>query len=178
MARLTTPSPAVHPSFVRAMAEFEAEGRGGASDHSMIGSDLRSPRWRTREGFAGYVRDLVADAGEDAPRPDGWVPCTTLWWVDGDEYIGRIAIRHRLTPFLLDVGGHIGYDVRAGHRRRGHATAMLAAALPVARRLGIESALITCDEDNVASRLVIERNGGVFEDVRGIKRRYWTPTGS
>jgi predicted acetyltransferase len=46
-------------------------------------------------------------------------------------------------------------------RRRGHATAMLRQALPIARGLGIDRALVTCDVDNVASRKVIERNGGV-----------------
>lgn len=171
-----TPTVAVHESFLAAMEEFAAEGRGAPSDDSMIGSDLRAPRWRTPSGFDAYVRDLVADA-EDAPaRPDDRVPCTTLWWVEGDEYIGRLALRHRLNAFLLDVGGHIGYDVRSSRRRRGHATAMLAAALPVARRLGIDSVLVTCDDDNLGSRRVIERNGGALEDVRGVKRRYWIPT--
>lgn len=53
---------------------------------------------------------------------------------------------------------------------------MLAAALPVAYGLGIDPALLTCDEDNVASRKVIEANGGVFEDTRSGRRRYWVPT--
>jgi len=53
---------------------------------------------------------------------------------------------------------------------------MLAEALKVARDLGIEQALLTCDDDNVASRLVIERNGGVLEDIRKGKLRYWVPT--
>ena len=41
----------------------------------------------------------------------------------------------------------------------------------------MDRVLLTCDEDNVASALTIERNGGVLEDVRdtdlGRKRRYW-----
>jgi predicted acetyltransferase len=99
-----------------------------------------------------------------------------MWWVHDEEYLGRIAVRHRLTPQLREVGGHIGYDVRRSARRRGHATAMLRAALPIARRLGIESALVTCDVDNYASRKVIERNGGVLGDQRGDKLRFWVPT--
>ena len=55
-------------------------------------------------------------------------------------------------------------------------TSMLTVALPVARALGIDSALITCDEDNIASRKVIEANGGVLEDKRGEKLRFWVPT--
>ena len=104
------------------------------------------------------------------------MPATTLWWVEDEEYLGRIAVRHRLTPSLRELGGHIGYDVRRSARRRGHATAMLRAVLPVARGLGIESALLICDVDNVASRKVIEHNGGVLEDQRGEKLRFWVPT--
>jgi predicted acetyltransferase len=53
---------------------------------------------------------------------------------------------------------------------------MLAAALPVARGLGIDPVLITCDEDNTGSRKVIEANGGVLEDIRHGKLRFWAAT--
>lgn len=53
---------------------------------------------------------------------------------------------------------------------------MLAAALPVAGSLGIDPALLTCDEDNIASRKVIEANGGQLEDNRDGKVRYWVAT--
>ncbi|HZG07245.1 MAG TPA: GNAT family N-acetyltransferase [Streptomyces sp.] len=178
MPELITPTVRVHASFLEAMEEFAAEGRGTPEDNSMVGRDIRAyrGRWEDPEVFAEYVAALRADAEEDTPRPSGFVPSTTLWWVDGDTYLGRIAIRHRLNTFLLDYGGHIGYDVRASARRRGHATAMLRAALPVARSLGIDPALITCDDTNIASRKVIEACGGVFEDRRGVKLRYWVPT--
>ncbi len=177
MAQLVEPTPAVRASFLTAMQEFVEEGRG--DDGTMVGGDLRewAGRWDTDEGFAAYARAVVGDREEDAPRRAGWVPCTTLWWVDGADYLGRIAIRHRLTPALREVGGHIGYDVRRSARRRGHATAMLAAALPVAAGLGIDPALVTCDDTNLASRKVIEANGGRLEDQRGAKLRFWVPTG-
>lgn len=178
MPSLITATPRVRESFLAAMREFEDEGRGGVGDDSMLGEDLRgrSPQWMTVGGFADYVRDVVAEALEDSPRRPGWVPCTTLWHVDGEEYLGRLALRHRLTPHLRERGGHIGYDVRRSARRQGHATAMLRAALPVAAGLGIDTALVTCDVDNVASRRVIERNGGVLEDQRGDMLRFWIPT--
>ena len=37
---------------------------------------------------------------------------------------------------------------------------------------------MTCDDDNVPSARTIERNGGVFEDTRNGKRRYWIETGA
>ena len=176
--QLSLPVEHVHRSFLAGMAEFRAEGRGDPADHSMIGGELREfgHRWATPEGFASYVGWLRAQALEDSPRPEGFVPSTTLWWVEDDQYLARIAIRHRLTAHLLEGGGHIGYDVRPSARRRGHATAMLHAALPVAHGLGITSALVTCDVTNAASRRVIEANGGVFEDQRGEKLRFWVPT--
>ena len=176
--QLSLPVGRVHRSFLAAMAEFRAEGRGDLADRSMIGGELREfgHRWATPEGFAAYVGWLRSQALEDSPRPEGFVPSTTLWWVEDEQYLARIAIRHRLTGHLLEGGGHIGYDVRPSARRRGHANAMLCAALPVAHGLGIASALVTCDVTNAASRRVIEANGGVFEDQRGEKLRFWVPT--
>ena len=178
MPQLCPPTTQVHLSFLAAMAEFQAEGRGGGADNSMIGRDIRDGGGElVRPRGVQRIRGPVVDqAREDAPRPAWMVPSTTLWWVDGTEYLGRISIRHRLTPTLLEWGGHIGYDVRPSARRRGHATAMLAAARPVAARLGIDPALVTCDPDNAGSRKVIEANGGVLEDQRGGELRFWVPT--
>ncbi|MFR9780256.1 GNAT family N-acetyltransferase [Micromonospora sp. MS34] len=180
MPKLTPPTERVRASFLAAMAEFRAEGRGDPQDQTMIGRDLRThaATWHTAEGFARYVAELRLEEREETPRPAGRVPATTLWWVAGDEYLGRLAIRHRLTPQLREAGGHVGYDVRAGARGRGHATAMLRAALPVARALGVDPALLACDVDNVASHRVIERNGGVLTDERAGKLRFLVPTTS
>jgi predicted acetyltransferase len=109
------------------------------------------------------------------------VPWTDLYGVVDDVVIGRVSVRHRLTESLAQVGGHIGYGVRPQYRRRGYATTLLRAGLAIARDLGIASALVTCNDDNVASAAVIERCGGVLENVvqipdTGPKRRYWVPT--
>ncbi len=179
MPELVRPTTAVHASFLQAMDEFYAEGRGAVGDNTMIGRESREYGWDwlSVDGFAHYVADLHAAELEETPREPGLVPATTLWYVEAASYLGRLAIRHRLTPFLLEEGGHIGYDVRPTARRRGHATAMLRAALPVALGIGIDPVLVTCDTDNDASRKVIESAGGVLEDVRRGKLRYWVPTG-
>jgi predicted acetyltransferase len=100
--------------------------------------------------------------------------------VDG-ELVGRVSIRHSIdTPFLAEFGGHIGYATRPAYRRRGYARAMLRLALQRAHTLGIDSALLTCDDDNVGSAATIESCGGVFERLvtfdGGHRRRYWVPT--
>jgi predicted acetyltransferase len=64
-------------------------------------------------------------------------------------------------------------------RRRGVATEILRQSLIVARVFGVDRVLLTCDEDNVGSRTVIERCGGVLDpdwprtDQTSPKLRYW-----
>ena len=130
MAELSAPVARVHRSFLDAMSEFGAEGRGATADATMVGAEIRAcqANWSTPAGFEAYLRWLRGQVMEDSPRPDGYVPSTTLWWVDGTEYLGRIAVRHRLTARLRDVRGHIGYDIRPSARRRRHS-----AALPAGR---------------------------------------------
>lgn len=174
MPELVLPTTSVRVSFLEAMDEFVAEGADNSQTAAWI--EHNAPRWQDPAAFGAFVEAVRADALEETPRPERHVPCTTLWWVDGEDYLGRLAIRHRLTDFLLEVGGHIGYDVRPTRRREGHATAMLRQSLPWARGLGIDPALVTCDDDNVGSIRVIEAAGGELEDVRGDKRRYWVST--
>jgi predicted acetyltransferase len=167
-------------SYLAAIGELVEEGRGGPGDDTMVARELREfgASWETEEGFSIFVGQVQADSQESTMRAAYLVPSTTWWWVQGTEYLGRISLRHRLTERLLEIGGHIGYDVRPSARRRGHATAMLRAALPLTNELGIDPALVTCDTDNVGSRKVIEANGGVFEDERSGKLRFWVPTGA
>ncbi len=110
--------------------------------------------------WSDHLRLLAAQ--QDGDRlPPGWVLVAE---VDG-FLVGVVSIRHHLTPELALVGGHIGYVVRPSMRRRGYATAALRTALPLAHSLGIDPALVTCAEDNLASIAVIERCGGRLVDV-------------
>jgi predicted acetyltransferase len=104
------------------------------------------------------------------------VPVTELWFVDRTDYLGTVIIRHHLTPALEREGGHIGYHVVPGHRRRGHATEMLAQALVVCQQLGLRQVLVTCAVDKLGSRRVIEANGGVLDRIVDGEARYWLST--
>jgi RNA polymerase sigma-70 factor (ECF subfamily) len=119
MPILTLPVSGVRESFLAAMGEFRAERNAESDDDTLIGRNFTAwgGRWSTPDGFAAFVAAVRAEAEEETPRPEGWVPETTWWWVDGDEYLGRISLRHRLTPRRRVAGGHIGYDVRPTARR-------------------------------------------------------------
>jgi predicted acetyltransferase len=47
------------------------------------------------------------------------VPSTFLVAEVGGALVARTSIRHELNEHLAALGGHIGYGVRPGHRRRG-----------------------------------------------------------
>lgn len=168
MPLLIAPDARFHSSWLEGAAEFDGARQDGAGAEDWPLEELNDGG-----SFRRFVDALLADALPASPRKPGYVPCTYLWIVEGGTFLGSLAIRHELNEFLLEQGGHIGYSVRPSARRRGYASAALAAALPVARTLGISRVLLTCDEDNAGSRATIEKNGGVHEDTRNGKRRYW-----
>jgi predicted acetyltransferase len=167
MSVLTEPNPRVHASFLAALREYHAEGAYTRLDPA----DLADP-----ERFRRFLDQLRAQDAPGLMRRRRRVPQTRLWLTEGEEYLGELTIRHRLNRRLRYKGGHIGYRVRPTRRRRGHATLMLGLSLPVASQLGIDPALITCDDTNVASRRVIEANGGSLASASDGILRFWVPT--
>jgi predicted acetyltransferase len=180
--RIVEPDPVLQPSYLEALAELQAEGNAHylelvvPPEPGIPGVAYTLARLRDRETFADFCAYSSALSEPRTPRPAGWVDGTYRWMVVDGEVVGRISLRHSLTPWLLEVGGHIGYAVRPSARRRGHATAALGLMLGVAAERGIDPVLVTCDDDNVGSRKVIEANGGVLEDIRNHKMRFWLPT--
>jgi predicted acetyltransferase len=114
-----------------------------------------------------FVREQV-DREAKGPRltlPDGSVvprlPGYLRWMWDG-EFCGSIGFRWQpgtteLPEYCL---GHIGYSVVPWKRQRGYATRALQLLLPQAREEGLAYVELTTDADNIASRRVIEANGG------------------
>ena len=144
-------------SFIDALREGYRRDPLRAETPEMIAAIADDP-----EGFLAELRDppatLVLPDGSLGPR----VPSTTLWWVEGDDFLGSLGVRHELNPTLEVVGGHVGYAVRPSARGRGHATAILAAGLAwVRRNLPLTRVLLTINTLNLASIRVAEKAGGL-----------------
>jgi predicted acetyltransferase len=134
------------------------------------------------EYLAAHFEDLIlhlAAAKDPANAPPGELPYEDFWLVEANDYIGKLTLRTTINAKYLHVGGHIGYDIRPSKRRHGYGTAILQLGLDKARGRGLHRVLLTCDETNVASRKIIERNGGQFENAVAVegsavkKLRYW-----
>jgi len=118
------------------------------------------------DAFLASLVDRQATGGA-VTLPDGSIvprlPGYHRWMWDG-EFCGGISLRWQpgteaLPPHCL---GHIGYAVVPWKQRRGYATQSLRDILQDAGAEGLRYVEITTSPDNVPSRRVIERNGGVL----------------
>jgi len=82
-----------------------------------------------------------------------------------------------VNDYLAKIGGNIGYYIRPSARKKGYGTKILELALIKAKQIGLQKILVTCDESNIASKKIIEKNKGQFQDkvisAGEPKLRYW-----
>jgi len=167
MLFLAEPSHEYKESFLEGVREFQAEGRE-------LYFDLKS----ISENFDTFLQQLQ-DQKDRSKLPPHLVPSSDFWLIDNDEYVGRLSLRHELNEPLLTWGGHIAYEIRPSKRMRGYGKEILRLGLEKARELGLHRVLVTCNEDNIGSKKIIEFNGGKLENavhVEGLpvrKLRYW-----
>jgi predicted acetyltransferase len=149
---LIEPSPAFIGSYKSALKEFDEHGISGFWEFF---GPLDDPE--------AYIQS-ISQYRHVAGLPIGMVPASVYWLVDNGEFIGHVSVRHCLNTALERRGGHIGYAVRPSKQGHGYGSEILKRVLPFVQALGIQRALLTCDKDNVASRTIIEKNGGVPAD--------------
>jgi len=124
---------------------------------------------RIAENAALFVslQDDMEAKGAPITLPDGQtvprLPGFYRWIWDG-EFSGTVGFRWQPgAPDLpAHVLGHLGYGVVPWKQGRGYAKQALALVLPEMRALGLPWVQLTTDPDNIASRRVIEANGGVL----------------
>lgn len=141
-------------------------------------------------GENGFVNNLYSDntndfqiklirnhkMAEGNDLPEGFVPQTLYWLYVGGIPVGYGKLRHCLNDKLLEHGGHIGYVIRPSERGKGYGKLLLLELLGKAKEKQISEVLLTCDEDNTASRRIIESNGGRLKNIHGGSCKYWITT--
>ena len=95
--------------------------------------------------------------------PDGYVPSSTFWLVDGSQLIGVSSLRHHLNEKIRHAGGHIGLGIRPSFRGKGLSNRLLELTIQEARKRGIETLHVHCHKHNVASARMIISNGGKLD---------------
>ena len=132
------------------------------------------------DNFENYV-GMLQDHAKGINLPQNWVPCYTYWLIDEcGNLLGVVRIRTQLgNEYLEKIAGHIGYDISPLFRNRGYGKKLLRFTLEHAKKLKINSLIVTSDTDNIASIKIIESNGGSFEteildeSTQIFVRRYW-----
>ena len=81
------------------------------------------------------------------------------------EEMGTIRLRVGFTRHIQQFAGHIGYQVHPPHRGQGYAGRAVRLLLPLARQLGLDPLVITCDPDNTPSRRTLEQLGAKLVEV-------------
>lgn len=153
--QLIRPRLDLEASFMEMVHEFRTSGDGWFVTEQHLKTD----------DFSAYFHYLQKGA-QGVDLPEGYVPWSALWLVNKEtgQLLGVSSLRHGLTPTLEQLGGHIGYAIRPSQRGHGYGTAILALTLPYARALGITCVHMHCEEGNIASARVIERNGGQLQE--------------
>ncbi len=88
-----------------------------------------------------------------------------------DFVVGAVEVRPYLTKHLdMNFEGNIGYGILPSERGKGYANIALSLGIKEYYRLtGNTSLVICCYKENIPSRKVIEKHGGILiEEVSGI----------
>ena len=132
-ARLAPPAVRFRESYLAALREGFYRGmQPPVTDGQIRGIAADFERYVA--GVTAQTGTITLPSGERVPK----VPFTLRWLVAGDAFIGEVSIRHRLNPWLMQEGGHIGYGITPSRRRndvtpRSSSSAPLVAVLsPVA----------------------------------------------
>lgn len=134
-----------------------------AMNHDQIEHDIRF------QGFLPVTEDAVAVEVANWQRReevgDDWTGgiSTSHYWLvrNGKEVIGSCSLRHYLDEPHCAIG-HVDYGITFSERGKGYGSRQLALLLEKARERGMRQVVVAISPENIASRRVAEKNGGIL----------------
>lgn len=126
----------------------------------------------TLDKFPEYIDKNIAFS-KGIGLDEKYVPQTIYWLIIDSIPVGIGKLRHHLNDNLRKIGGHIGYSIRPSERKNGYGNLILKEILKEAQKMNINEVLLTCDDINIPSRKVIEKNNGVLESMENGECKYW-----
>lgn len=115
----------------------------------------------TKEQFLQYLKWWKREETEVSPK----IYTTTnryIFYVDGRP-IGELGIRTTLNDFWINKGSQLFYKIKVTERNKGYGSKMLEFGLRECKKLGMQNVRINCSDFNIASKRIIEKNGGVLD---------------
>jgi predicted acetyltransferase len=152
MKTLILPHSQYKDSFLNMAKSLEAEGHWWGPSIQKIEQDF--------ESYLQKLEDMKHGLNLESNQASG----TEFWILHEGQVAGRLKVNDELKDWMKIRGGHIGYGIAASFRNLGLATTALSEALQFAKDKGMKEILMTCDDDNLGSIRVIEKNGGIFKD--------------
>ncbi|MBI5037101.1 MAG: GNAT family N-acetyltransferase [Candidatus Kerfeldbacteria bacterium] len=128
---------------------------------------------RALNDFTGLLK-YYQERARGINLPPGFSPETKLFGVVDGIIIGRVGIRHSLTPTQTETLGHIGYIVRPTWRGKGYGKQLFSLALTHAREFGLDKIHIVSRRDNYPSLRILAQVSAtpqsIIRDAHGIER--------
>lgn len=96
-------------------------------------------------------------------KTSGPLPTSEYVLFRNEEPVGFIQIRHQpshAANIPAEMASHVYYEILPGFRGKGYGREILRLGLVEAGKIGLQELIIICLENNVASKRVIEANGG------------------
>lgn len=125
--------------------------------------------WNNFEEFLEYTEISKTNC----PR---WVNAHLFFLVEKEKILWALQIRHTLwNDILKEFWGHIWYWISPEFRKKWYWNKILELWLIEVKKLWIEKILICCEENNIWSKKIIEKNWWVFEGKSNKKEfeKYW-----
>ncbi|MBP5534789.1 MAG: GNAT family N-acetyltransferase [Alphaproteobacteria bacterium] len=118
----------------------------------------------TRKEFSEFCKKNVLNAKKEA-LPKDKVPQIMYIIFDDAIPVGFGKFRPFLNEFCIKTrAGHFAYMISPKYRKRGYATAFLSFIKTEAQKAGLTEIEGTPLQKNIASRRVMEKNGGVVKE--------------